>query len=121
MITQRLLQRPLASPLRQQLTRGGHFTGIGIRKINIAGLGNSSIRHFSCCQKVLQEQRKGDGAPMGLPGKQPEINKIPSLLGKPPLLLAETVMATKEQRKADWAIMKEMAKYLWPKVGNFHY
>jgi hypothetical protein len=21
-----------------------------------------------------------------------------------------------EQRKADWAIMKEMAKYLWPKV-----
>ncbi|PLB50178.1 transporter ATM1, mitochondrial precursor [Aspergillus steynii IBT 23096] len=30
-------------------------------------------------------------------------------------LLSESTVATKEQRKADWAIMKEMAKYLWPK------
>ncbi|KAI5793884.1 transporter ATM1, mitochondrial precursor [Peziza echinospora] len=115
MITQRLLQRPLASPLRQQLSRGGHSAGIGIRRTNVAGLGNSSIRHFSSCQRLLQEQKNGDGVPTGPPGKQPEMPKIRSLLGKPPPLLAETVMATKEQRKADWAIMKEMAKYLWPK------
>lgn len=31
-------------------------------------------------------------------------------------LLSETTLANKEQRKADWAIIKEMAKYLWPKV-----
>jgi ABC transporter ATM len=31
-------------------------------------------------------------------------------------LLNESAVGTKEQRKADWAIMKEMAKYLWPKV-----
>jgi ATP-binding cassette subfamily B (MDR/TAP) protein 7 len=31
-------------------------------------------------------------------------------------LLSEPMAATKEQRKADWAIMREMAKYLWPKV-----
>ncbi|KAE8380000.1 iron-sulfur clusters transporter atm1, mitochondrial [Aspergillus bertholletiae] len=30
-------------------------------------------------------------------------------------LLSETTVGKKEQRKADWAIMKEMAKYLWPK------
>ncbi|CAI7645535.1 unnamed protein product [Penicillium bialowiezense] len=30
-------------------------------------------------------------------------------------LLSEPMAASKEQRKADWAIMKEMAKYLWPK------
>ncbi|KAK1147644.1 Iron-sulfur clusters transporter atm1, mitochondrial [Aspergillus melleus] len=30
-------------------------------------------------------------------------------------LLSESTVATKEQRKADWAIMKEIAKYLWPK------
>ncbi|RAL09662.1 ATP-binding cassette Fe/S cluster precursor transporter ATM1 [Aspergillus homomorphus CBS 101889] len=30
-------------------------------------------------------------------------------------LLSEATVASKEQRKADWAIMKEMAKYLWPK------
>lgn len=31
-------------------------------------------------------------------------------------LLSESNKASKEQRKADWAIMREMAKYLWPKV-----
>lgn len=37
--------------------------------------------------------------------------------GKPKRdLLSETTVGKKEQRKADWAIMKEMAKYLWPKV-----
>ncbi|KAL2869868.1 ATP-binding cassette Fe/S cluster precursor transporter ATM1 [Aspergillus lucknowensis] len=30
-------------------------------------------------------------------------------------LLNEGTVANKEQRKADWAIMREMAKYLWPK------
>ncbi|KAL3475486.1 P-loop containing nucleoside triphosphate hydrolase protein [Aspergillus californicus] len=30
-------------------------------------------------------------------------------------LLGESTLARKEQRKADWAIMREMAKYLWPK------
>lgn len=32
-------------------------------------------------------------------------------------LLAEQNVSNKEQRKADWAIMKEMSRYLWPKVG----
>ena len=31
-------------------------------------------------------------------------------------LLSESAIASKEQRRADWAIMREMAKYLWPKV-----
>ncbi|KAJ5769860.1 uncharacterized protein N7511_001911 [Penicillium nucicola] len=30
-------------------------------------------------------------------------------------LLSEPMAAAKDQRKADWAIMREMAKYLWPK------
>jgi len=30
-------------------------------------------------------------------------------------LLAEQTVSNKEQRKADWAIIKEMSKYLWPK------
>ncbi|OJD29035.1 iron-sulfur clusters transporter mitochondrial [Diplodia corticola] len=30
-------------------------------------------------------------------------------------LLAEKTVSNKEQRKADWAIMKEMSRYLWPK------
>ncbi|KAK2874965.1 hypothetical protein FQN49_001898 [Arthroderma sp. PD_2] len=34
---------------------------------------------------------------------------------KPGALLSESTVTSKEQRKVDWAIMKEMAKYLWPK------
>jgi ATP-binding cassette subfamily B (MDR/TAP) protein 7 len=30
-------------------------------------------------------------------------------------LLQEQTLTTKQQRKADWAIMKEMSQYLWPK------
>jgi ATP-binding cassette subfamily B (MDR/TAP) protein 7 len=30
-------------------------------------------------------------------------------------LLQEQTLSNKEQRKADWAIMKEMSQYLWPK------
>ena len=30
-------------------------------------------------------------------------------------LLSDNPISTREQRKADWAIMKEMAQYLWPK------
>ncbi|EEH09151.1 iron-sulfur clusters transporter atm1 [Histoplasma capsulatum G186AR] len=32
--------------------------------------------------------------------------------------LNDSTVNIKEQRKADWAIMKEMAKYLWPKILN---
>ena len=31
-------------------------------------------------------------------------------------LLSEQTVSNKEQRKADWAIIKEMSRYLWPKV-----
>lgn len=30
-------------------------------------------------------------------------------------LLAEQTVSNKEQRKMDWAIMKDMVQYLWPK------
>ena len=35
--------------------------------------------------------------------------------GKTDPLLAEQTVSNKEQRKADWAIIKDMSKYLWPK------
>lgn len=33
-------------------------------------------------------------------------------------LLSEQTVSNKEQRKADWAIIKEMSRYLWPKVWS---
>lgn len=34
-------------------------------------------------------------------------------------LLSEQTVSNKEQTKADWAIIKEMAQYLWPKVWSW--
>lgn len=34
---------------------------------------------------------------------------------KQPSLLGEQTVSNQEQRKADWAIIKDMARYLWPK------
>jgi len=42
-------------------------------------------------------------------------SKPASPAGQDPLLTERTV-SDKEQRKADWAIIKEMSRYLWPKV-----
>ena len=40
------------------------------------------------------------------------VNQAP----KTDALLTEQAVSNKEQRKADWAILKEMSRYLWPKV-----
>ncbi|KAJ5733883.1 hypothetical protein N7493_002669 [Penicillium malachiteum] len=46
-----------------------------------------------------------------------DATKVEGQAASPPKkeLLSEAAKAKKEQRKADWAIMREMAKYLWPK------
>lgn len=46
--------------------------------------------------------------------EEPDKTK-PDVPPKVDALLAEQTVSNKEQRKADWAIMKEMARYLWPK------
>ena len=42
--------------------------------------------------------------------------KPASGVARPQPLLNEEQLSSKEQRKADWGIMKEMTRYLWPKV-----
>ena len=46
--------------------------------------------------------------------EEPDKTK-PDVAPKVDALLTEQTVSNKEQRKADWAIMKEMARYLWPK------
>lgn len=51
------------------------------------------------------------------PESYQEPNKAkPAEAPKTDALLAEQTVSNKEQRKADWVIIKEMAKYIWPKV-----
>lgn len=73
--------------------------------------------------------RKDTNNPRPKPGSQPAVETAKpadhaaaatataakSKVAKTDPLLQEQVLTNKEQRKADWAIIKEMSQYLWPK------
>jgi ABC transporter ATM len=57
-----------------------------------------------------------------VPGVQKLVAETKSAPKKKTEDILNTSAATnKEQRKADWAIMKDLAKYLWPKVWSCQY
>ncbi|KAH6686635.1 iron-sulfur cluster transporter ATM1 [Plectosphaerella plurivora] len=63
---------------------------------------------------VLREQPKTPLVAPPPPTKTaPEVAKLAKKTAADPL--APSDKSTQEQRKADWAIMKEMSRYLWPK------
>ncbi|KAI9822142.1 MAG: Iron-sulfur clusters transporter atm1, mitochondrial [Thelocarpon impressellum] len=73
-------------------------------------------------KQASPQTRIQDGLPptkdaLDEPGVKPETVQKPSSAKPEPLdpLLSEHLVSNKQQRKADWAIMKEMAGYLWPK------
>ena len=85
-------------------------------------------RPFTCARVVWQRKVSKESHHSQIPAKfeSPESVK-PETVQKPAFvksveapktdgLLSEQTVSNKEQRKADWAIMKEMARYLWPKV-----
>lgn len=85
-------------------------------------------RLLSCGTSLTQRQTySGRSAPPQsssskadtLENVKPEVVQKPedatSIGPKTDALLTEQTVSNKEQRKADWAIMKEMALYLWPK------
>lgn len=77
-------------------------------------------------QDVRPSEPQAQKVQIELPPEQsesikPEIYQEPKKPGPDPnlntdALLSEQTVSNKEQRKADWAIMKEMARYLWPTV-----
>ena len=67
-------------------------------------------------RKDVHGQRTGAARPAPAPGSKDALQKTKAAQpAKPPTLLAEQTVTNKEQRKADWAIIKEMSHYLWPK------
>lgn len=61
-------------------------------------------------QLEVEKRNADDGAKVKAKTAHPA---APTAKGGP--LLAEQTVSNKEQRKADWAIIKDMAHYLWPK------
>ena len=94
-------QRPLSLPLRH-LTFTNHVRqNDSSRQQNVQGeLHQRAEQSESIKPESFQKPNK------------PKLVEAP----KTDALLAEQTVSNKEQRKADWAIIKEMAKYIWPKV-----
>lgn len=69
-------------------------------------------------QKAIQQQEGGLHKQEEADSVRPETiqkQKAPNPDPDPDVLLSEPTLSSKEQRKADWGIIKEMSKYLWPK------
>ncbi len=91
----------------------------------------SSVRIFSSSTRLKRNRAPQSSPQQRTPTKvdlaenvppesvQKPLVAKPSSLPKTDVLLTEQTLSNKEQRKADWAIMKEMARYLWPKVRLF--
>ncbi|KUJ14760.1 iron ABC-transporter-like protein [Mollisia scopiformis] len=96
------------------------------KRWNKAGLSirvfTSSSRHWKDSKPtIIQSQaRPQPKSADDLPGVVPETAKKPGAVPPKPRIdpLDLDDKTNKEQRKADWAILKEMSKYLWPK-DNF--
>lgn len=71
---------------------------------------NRSSRHQSSSKADVLEYVKPEAL------QRPDDAK--SIEPKTDALLTEQTVSNREQRRADWAIMKEMAQYLWPKVRS---
>ncbi|KAF2835063.1 putative ABC transporter [Patellaria atrata CBS 101060] len=74
-------------------------------------------RHRKDDPRIQAIQQEADKKPEAKESVKPEDvqkAKPATAAGDDPLLLEKNV-SNKEQRKADWAILKEMGKYLWPK------
>ncbi|KAI5239495.1 ABC transporter-like protein [Aureobasidium subglaciale] len=95
-----------------------------------------AFSHISTCQKSIRPSvrvfttspwRNKDDSRLGSANQETKVESAeavktptvqkdkPAAPAKPPSLLAEQTVSNKEQRKADWAIIKDMAHYLWPK------
>ena len=66
-------------------------------------------------RKDAHGQRPKPGSKPAIEATKPAADPAKSKVAKTDPLLQEQVLTNKEQRKADWAIMKEMSQYLWPK------
>ena len=120
-ITTKMLSRQPISPrlLRAIPSHHGRLHSLGFRPCH----GTVSIRFFSNYARQLQNVIKS-GDPKG-PGSLVKAAQMHEATAMPPAagkgkkqesLLSEKLVTNSEQRKADWAIIKEMSQYLWPKV-----
>lgn len=85
----------------------------GLRPLGTTPLALPLTRLFTSSplhRKDVHGQRPATSSKIAVP-----VTKTTTPVKTDPLLLAEQNVSNKEQRKADWAIIREMTQYLWPK------
>lgn len=100
----------------------------------LARISNQNQLRILTTSRSLQDGQKTTGAPPLQPkqasiatdttkGDVPGVQKLVAETKPAPKktedILNTSAATNKEQRKADWAIMKDLAKYLWPKVWSY--
>jgi ATP-binding cassette subfamily B (MDR/TAP) protein 7 len=103
------------------LARAAHRPGLRATSLSLRLSPYYSQRVFTSSplhRKDVHGQRPLPGSRIAIaetkaakPANDPATAKV----AKTDPLLQEQTLSNKEQRKADWAIMKEMSQYLWPK------
>lgn len=104
------------------LARAAHRPGLRATTLSLRLSPYYSSRVFTSSplhRKDVHGQRPPPGSKTAIaetkaakPTNDPATAKV---VAKTDPLLQEQNLTNKEQRKADWAIMKEMSQYLWPK------
>jgi ATP-binding cassette subfamily B (MDR/TAP) protein 7 len=102
------------------LARAAHRPGLGLSYLRWRPCPSCTTRVFTSSplhRKDAHGQRPPPGSKLAVEGTKAAkpANVPPPAEVKTDPLLQEQNLSNKAQRKADWAIMKEMSQYLWPK------
>lgn len=124
MLASRLLARPGLVPCSRQTA---HAVRLGAAPASLLldrsrRVFTSTPRHRKDDARARTIQQEVERKPAAEESIKPESIKAEEKPAEPAAtsskndpLLAEQTVSNKEQRKADWAIIKDMAQYLWPK------
>ncbi|KAF2025425.1 P-loop containing nucleoside triphosphate hydrolase protein [Setomelanomma holmii] len=103
------------------LARAAHRSGFRASNLSLRLSPYYATRVFTSSplhRKDVHGQRPLPGSKVALEETKvakPTVDPATAKVAKGDPLLQEQTLTNKEQRRADWAIMKEMSQYLWPK------
>ena len=78
--------------------------------------GATSLSQYQDARKSIRQQPRLEPAPIAQPVPSTGRAGSGKITTTDPLVV--NVLSDRDQRKADWTILREMAKYLWPKVSH---
>ncbi|KAK3724472.1 Iron-sulfur clusters transporter atm1, mitochondrial [Vermiconidia calcicola] len=120
MLASRLCSRAASRPCLTTATHIAHKGPLGVTSWHTKRVFATTPRHrksdvgrIQASQQTVTQDKQPTEESLKPESVKPEQKAQPAARNDP--LLTEQTVSNKEQRKADWAIVKDMAHYLWPK------